>query len=276
MAWARVDDGWWCHPKVLTLDLEARGLWVSALSWSCQQKSATIPAVVVRMCGGDDDIAARLVGAGLWDDNGDGSYDVHDWTDYQSERAKKVAAGKEGGKASGKSRREASSGASSEAESGASDEAGPTRPVPTQPDQKPNTMPPDGGGGGEIDADDPLIDDASDEIARQFDEYFWPVYPSTNGRKPEKGKALTQWRKLAVEQRRRAVIGARNLARSDTVPKYAHRFLRKDTSGEFPFDDWQQREGGGPEPIAPDACQQCGQGKADHDDQLCSILAEAS
>ena len=29
-------------------------------------------------------------------------------------------------------------------------------------------------------------------------------------------------------------------------------------------------------PPSPDACQQCGQGKSDHDDQLCKILAEAS
>ena len=29
-------------------------------------------------------------------------------------------------------------------------------------------------------------------------------------------------------------------------------------------------------PPSPDACQQCGQGKTDHDDQLCKILAEAS
>ena len=105
----------------------------------------------------------------------------------------------------------------------------------------PGESPPNGGHeADETDADDPADDDASPDDAQQtFEQHFWPIYPDTNGRKPEKGKALTQWRKLTVEQRRRAVIGARNLAASDTVPKYAHRFLRKDTAGEFPFDDWQ-------------------------------------
>lgn len=133
-----------------------------------------------------------------------------------------------------------------------------TQPNPTAPDQPQPPSPPAGGQDGETDADDPPGDPASDvdEARSTFEEHFWPIYPDTNGRKPEKGKALTQWRKLTVEQRRRAVIGARNLARSDTVPKYAQRFLRKDTAGEFPFDDWQQpasptRQRGSP-PALPD------------------------
>lgn len=134
MAWARVDDGWWCHPKVLALDLDARGLWISALSWSCQQKTHVIPAPVVAMCQGDSHVAGKLVDAGLWDDLGGGNYAVHDWEEYQSERAKKAAAGREGGKKSGETRRERSTdGASDEAETGASTEAGPTRPGPTRP-----------------------------------------------------------------------------------------------------------------------------------------------
>jgi hypothetical protein len=151
MSWARVDDGWWCHPKVLGLDLDARGLWVSALSWSCQQQTATIPDAIVRMCGDDGTAAAKLVDAGLWETAGAG-YAIHDWDDYQSERAKKAAAGRLGGRKSGEARRakqtgEADDGASDEAEPGASDEAGPTRPVPTRPTQpeEPTTsdVPPD-------------------------------------------------------------------------------------------------------------------------------------
>lgn len=142
MAWARVDDGWWCHPKVLTLDLDARGLWISALSWSCQQQTSSIPRQIVAMCGDDGTVAAKLVDAGLWDATEDG-WAVHDWDDYQSERAKKAAAGKLGGKASGESRRDAKQAdeapepASREAETAASAEAGPTRPVPTQPNPTP-------------------------------------------------------------------------------------------------------------------------------------------
>jgi hypothetical protein len=277
MAWAKIDDGWWAHPKVMVLSLAASGLWARALSWSCHQRKDVIPPRFLDMVEADTSHADELVEVGLWHPV-DGGWLIHEWDQYQGQSLseKRADAGRKGGKRSGEARRNEASGKQKKQTDEANDEAG-ALPVPSLPDQDLNPSPPGSGrDSGETDADDPLTDDASDEIARQFDEYFWPVYPSTNGRKPEKGKALTQWRKLAVEQRRRAVIGARNLARSDTVPKYAHRFLRKDTSGEFPFDDWQQREGGGPEPIAPDACQQCGQGKADHDDQLCSILAEAS
>jgi hypothetical protein len=141
MAWARVDDGWWCHPKVLGLDLDARGLWVSALSWSCQQQTSDIPHAIVRMCGDDGTAAAKLVMAGLWTVTSDG-FAIHDWDEYQSERAKKAAAGRLGGKRSGETRRakqadEADDGASSEAETGASTEAGPSRPDPAPPDPKP-------------------------------------------------------------------------------------------------------------------------------------------
>ena len=31
--WAKVDDGWWKHRKVVALSLPARGLWVTALSY---------------------------------------------------------------------------------------------------------------------------------------------------------------------------------------------------------------------------------------------------
>lgn len=148
MTWARVDDAWWCHPKVLTLDLDARGLWISALSWSCQQQTDLIPESIVRMCGDDGTAAKKLVAAGLWDEHAAG-WLVHDWDDYQSERAKKAAAGRKGGKKSGESRRgtppdeadgsasgEADEGASDEADGGGSSEAGPSRPGPTRPNQE--------------------------------------------------------------------------------------------------------------------------------------------
>lgn len=72
-----------------------------------------------------------------------------------------------------------------------------------------------------------------------FDD-FWAVYPKRNGRKEGKGAALVEWRKLTLEQRRRAYIGARNLAQGDEYPKDAERFLRRDKAGEFIFDRWQK------------------------------------
>lgn len=66
MAWGRVDDGWWCHPKVMGLGLAARGLWVSALSWSESQGCCAIPQQLVEMVGGDSDLADELIAADLW------------------------------------------------------------------------------------------------------------------------------------------------------------------------------------------------------------------
>ena len=81
----------------------------------------------------------------------------------------------------------------------------------------------------------------ADQAQEQF-EQFWAIYPARNGKKRGKGNALIEWRKLTVEQRRRAFIGARNLAAShDDMPKDAERFLRrsKGGKGDWPFDDYQ-------------------------------------
>ena len=34
MAWFKVDDGWWSHPKILQLSDSAQALWMRAGSWS--------------------------------------------------------------------------------------------------------------------------------------------------------------------------------------------------------------------------------------------------
>lgn len=104
--WAKVDDGWWCHPKVMGLGLPARGLWVSALSWSCHQRKPVVPWTLLALLGADETHAAELVAAGLWTVEGDG-WAIHDWAEYQelSVSEKRAIAGAKGGKASGRSRR---------------------------------------------------------------------------------------------------------------------------------------------------------------------------
>lgn len=90
-------------------------------------------------------------------------------------------------------------------------------------------------------ADQPDQPPEPDEAADTF-EHFWSIYPARNGKKRGRGNALIEWRKLSIEQRRRAYVGARNLAASDEMPKDAERFLRrsKGGKGDFPFDDWQE------------------------------------
>jgi len=146
-------------------------------------------------------------------------------------------------------------------------------PDQTQPDQTKNPpSSPDGDqhdSDGEIHTDDPP-ETATDQAAEQFEqfEHFWTAYPPRNGKKIAKAKALTQWRKLTLEQRRQATRGARNLAVSDQLPKDAHRFLRRDTGGEFPFDDWQQPAAAEPGARADvDRCGWCGQPTDEHDQE---------
>jgi hypothetical protein len=106
MAWARVDDGWWCHPKVLPVSLAARGLWASALSWSCAQRSPVVPERFPVMLDAPDELVAELVDAGLWKARPEGGFEIHDWAYYQdlSTREKRQEAGRRGGVASGEAR----------------------------------------------------------------------------------------------------------------------------------------------------------------------------
>ena len=139
--WAKVDDGFWCHPKVIGLPLAASGLWVRALSWSCAQRLDLVPESFVRMIGGTTEDAAALVDAGLWIVDGEG-WRIHNWTEYQtltvSER--RAEAGRKGGLVSGQKRSKAEAKPKQKRFANeANDEAG-THPIPTRP-VKPSSQP---------------------------------------------------------------------------------------------------------------------------------------
>lgn len=229
MAWAKLDDGMPTHPKVMAAGPLAFALDVAAICYSNKHLTDghiaehVLPAVLPGM-NKPKRHADRLVEVGRWSEI-EGGWVIHDFHDFQPTAAhqrevsrKRAEAGSKGGSKSTSKRR-----ASGKQNASTVSKPVPARPVPTPEEQ-----------------DLSPSDDGQAEADRQFEDHFWPAYPPTNGRKPEKGKALAQWRKLTVEQRRRALIGARNLAASDVTPKYAHRFLRKDTAGEFPFDDFQR------------------------------------
>lgn len=82
--WARVDDGWWCHPKTMECSLAASGLWVQALSWSCQQRTDVVPNDLLGMVGATSEQARELVDAGSWIPV-DGGWRIHGWADYVHE-----------------------------------------------------------------------------------------------------------------------------------------------------------------------------------------------
>lgn len=145
MAWAKVDDQWFAHRKVVGLSLAARGLWTTVLSWSCAHRSPHVPTHMARFLTGGEDIdgpVRELVAAGLWIEQDDG-WRIHDWAEYQekSTSEKRAEAGSKGGKRSGEVRREASdeaNGKQNEVASEANGEAG-THPVPARPDPKPKS-----------------------------------------------------------------------------------------------------------------------------------------
>jgi hypothetical protein len=80
MPWFRVDDGFHSHPKALSTSLSARGLWVTAGSWSSAHLTdGAVPDHVLVSLGGTPELAAELVAAGLWKRRKNG-YQFHDWT----------------------------------------------------------------------------------------------------------------------------------------------------------------------------------------------------
>lgn len=233
MPWAKVDDSWWCHPKVLPLTMAARGLWTTALSWSCQMRTDYIPQAFVAMTMGldtDADAIKHLEGSGLWVPV-EGGWRIHNWAEYQQKTLseKRSEAGAKGGRRSRPPKQQGSKAEATASKPQATDrllgeangEAG-TRPVPSLP-KTPN----------------PIV--ATGAATRKAPSYsddfnaFWESYPRNpaNGKRGGGGtktEAWEQWRKLTDEDQARAIEAcephAKALRKSDTPPKHAHRFLR--------------------------------------------------
>lgn len=86
MAWFKVDDHLYSHPKWITLPKGARGLWVTAGSWSAGQLlDGFIPEAVLPVLGGTPGEAKALVSVGLWRE-AKGGWEFHDWDTYQPTR----------------------------------------------------------------------------------------------------------------------------------------------------------------------------------------------
>lgn len=92
MAWAKVDDRFFSHPKVVETSLAARGLWITALSWSsAMETDGWIPSHMLPVLvddsyrDGPEPLAIELVRAGLWEE-GDRGFRVHDFLDWNPSR----------------------------------------------------------------------------------------------------------------------------------------------------------------------------------------------
>ena len=150
MAWFKVDDRLWSHPKFIAVGNAAAGLWLRAGSYSAFYGSdGGVPMAALGLLGGRVRDAERLVEVGLWDRTDDG-YQFHDWREFQptaaevqAKRAARQEAGRLGGIRSGEARREASAEANGEAlaspDASSNGEAN-TNPVPVPvPDPKKKT-----------------------------------------------------------------------------------------------------------------------------------------
>lgn len=88
MAWFKVDDGWWSHPKVLQLSDAAQALWLRAGSWSMKHLTdGEIPAYSLSVLRAKRRPIAELLAVELWTKNDDG-YAFHDWMKYQPSKEK--------------------------------------------------------------------------------------------------------------------------------------------------------------------------------------------
>lgn len=126
MTWARIDDTFWCNPKVVRLPDYAYRLYVQGLSWAAGQKTnGFIPDALL---GSLSPLRSRyraanaLVSALLWErvDGANAGFQIHDWGVYnlpseEVEKRKKAHAERV---AAWRSRKRKAPGDASQAESG--------------------------------------------------------------------------------------------------------------------------------------------------------------
>lgn len=91
MAWFKVDDGFYDHPKLDGLSNAAVGLWVKAGAWcSKHETDGVIPASRVRALKGTASQVSALIRTGLWaeteSDSGAKAYSFRNWFEYQPSR----------------------------------------------------------------------------------------------------------------------------------------------------------------------------------------------
>jgi len=162
MAWFKVDDGFWAHPKTFVLSDAAVALWLKAGTWASQMLTdGKIPANAVSIFRASDEAAQELVASGLWRTTSEG-YAFHDWDEYQpsaevektkraarAESARRAACARWHGPECGgqcESHGVAHSGPHSESDADNHADAmrgAMPRPVPSRPEESKDSLPPE-------------------------------------------------------------------------------------------------------------------------------------
>lgn len=245
MVWAKVDDQYPLHRKILPAGIEALGFDVAGWCYCNRYETDGFIAddllpTVYPPLKNPKKVADKLVEVGRWD-RVRGGYRVHDFLEFNpsaeqvrtTRQARSEAGSRGASKANSPANSRTNSPANSSANSSANETANPQQtaeqlaeqngrpvsriPLPQEPvTPETNTSPP----------------------AEASFAAFWKRYPPRSGKKLDKGKALTVWKRLTLAQRDRALIAVENYrAACDaeiTLAKDAHRWL----SGKA-FEDWQ-------------------------------------
>lgn len=135
--WAKIDDRFMRHPKIIAAGRDARDLYLAALLYCSENLTdGHVPAARLRLLAAEADIdspleaAERLVEVGLWERRGNDGWQVHDYLEYQPSRNKALAikevraeAGSIGGYKSADKKMQAKQEANAKANAKASSEA---------------------------------------------------------------------------------------------------------------------------------------------------------
>jgi hypothetical protein len=93
VTWVKLDDSFFCHPKVVSVGAEASGLYVWGLTYSAHNLTdGHVPAAWVRQAVGGraKKLSGLLVEHGLWSENGAG-WLIHDYDKYNPSRERILA-----------------------------------------------------------------------------------------------------------------------------------------------------------------------------------------
>jgi len=88
MAWFKLDDSMWSHPKFLRLSDRAFRLWVRAGAYCAQHLTdGVVTDETLIILGANRKHCDELWTAGLWERVPEGGYRYHDWDHYQPSRS---------------------------------------------------------------------------------------------------------------------------------------------------------------------------------------------
>ena len=108
MSWAKLDDGFWMHPKVVMAGNEVAGVFCRCLSYCGKYLTdGRVPAQVAMSIAGSKKTLAQVVDTGFLQALPSGDFYVQDYAHYnplrdevEAKREARAAAGRRGGLAS--------------------------------------------------------------------------------------------------------------------------------------------------------------------------------